>query len=154
MLSSLPILLVSVVLAFTSCTKSHAPKPATPEGVVKEFVQLSAGSKGAQDRKRLSHLCTGKMREAFEGMSDELFRIIYLDSGLTVHDLQFVEVKNEGDLSTVRYRVEVTNPMGTDATREVNEREVQLERANGEWSIRSISVKGSDRLSFTRGMIF
>jgi len=150
-------LIVSIFLLLTGCTKgssvvSHAGK--TPEEVVKMFIEASAGSKQADDRRHLQDLCSGEMRRTFERMNEEAFRMIYLDAKVSVVELKFAEAKVTGDTAKIAYQLTVDNKQGTDPTREVNSREVDLTRVNGAWFIDNIRMRGTDQVAFTRGMLF
>ena len=118
------------------------------------FVEASASSKSAEDRRRLQELCNGDMRRTFERMNEEAFRLIYLDTKVSILDLKFMDTKEEGDTAKVTYQLTVDNKQGTDPTREVNTREVILSRANNAWYIENIRMQGSDQVAFTRGMLF
>lgn len=153
-------LLVAATLALfiTACTKnSSLPAPQagkSPQDVVRMFVEASASSKSAEDRRRLQELCNGDMRRTFERMNEEAFRLIYLDTKVSILDLKFMDTKEEGDTAKVTYQLTVDNKQGTDPTREVNTREVILSRANNAWYIENIRMQGSDQVAFTRGMLF
>jgi len=151
------LVIASLFALVTGCTKSssvasHAGK--SPEEVVKLFIDSSAGSKQAEDRRRLQELCSGEMRRTFERMNEEAFRLIYLDAKVNVVELKFAETKETGDTAKVAYQLTVDNKQGTDPTREVNSREVDLTRVNGAWFIDNIRMRGTDQVAFTRGMLF
>src|SRR5688572_17797015 len=99
--------LIVSFFAFSACTNS-GPAPAvqkgrTPEEVVRSFVELSAGSKAEDDKKRLQELCLGEMRRTFERMNEEAFRLIYLDSKVTILDFKVLESKIDGEAARVAY---------------------------------------------------
>jgi hypothetical protein len=126
----------------------------SPEDTVKRFVELSAGAKAPDDKRLLEELTAGKMRRAFQQMSDESFRIVYLKNAIKIKELKILENATEGVNATVSYSVSVENTQGTDTTNEVNEREVLLTLSQGAWYIESLRPKGSDSIAFTKGMIF
>ena len=139
-----------------ACTKS-SPKAmagASADDVVKSFVELSASARGEFDRKKLQELCAGEMRRTFERMNDEAFKVIYLDSKTAILDFKILESKVEAEAAKVAYQVTVDNRQGTDPTREINQREVDLRREGGAWRIENIRMRGSDQVAFTRGMLF
>ncbi len=147
----------ALALLFSSCTKSDLPSPQAGKSaseVVKMFVEMSAGAKGPEDRKKIQELCMGEMRRTFERMNEEAFRLIYLDSKVTILNFKFLETKEEGNTSKVAYQLTVDNKQGTDPTKEVNSREVDLTKVNNAWYIENIRMKGSDQVAFTRGMLF
>ncbi len=163
------VLTITLVFVLTSCTRScsrteggsapsNAPAAAvrnsTPEDVVKSFIDLSATAKDGAVKAKLEQLCSGEMRRAFERMSDEVFRISYLTSNLKVGDVKVLEAATENETARVRYQIAVENTQGTDPTKEVNEREVELSRSQGVWYIDSIKLKGTDKIAFTNGMMF
>jgi len=148
-------LIFSLCLATTACIRHHNRLVGgPPEEVVREFVMLSANSKGLSDKQALQELCAGSMKNAFEKMTDEVFRISYLNAGLKVRDLKILETETRGDNARVHYKVVVENPHGTDPTQETNEREVDLLHEQGQWLIETVRGQGSDQIVFTRGMIF
>jgi hypothetical protein len=57
-------------------------------------------------------------------------------------------------VAKVRYQVVIENLQGTETTLETNEREAELKKGSNGWAIESIRLKGSDKIAFTRGMIF
>jgi hypothetical protein len=143
------------LFAAVACTRhSSRIANASPEEVVREFVMLSAGSKALSDKRSLQDLCAGDMNAAFDKMTDEVFRISYLNTNLKVRDLKILDSTTQGETARVHYQVVVDNPHGTDPTLETNEREVDLVRQQGQWMIDAIRGKGSDQIAFTRGMIF
>lgn len=147
---------LGLALVFASCNRNSADRMATagPEDVVREFVSISSAAKGVGDRKTLGALCSGEMKNAFDKMTDEVFRISYLNTNLKVHDLKMLETVTQGDTARVHYQIFLDNPHGTDPTSETNEREVELVKRDGHWLIDTIRGKGSDQIAFTRGMIF
>jgi hypothetical protein len=121
---------------------------------VKAFVELSGGAKDVSDRKKLIEMCAGEMRRAFDRMSEEEFKMAYLNEGIKIVDLKIVDSQVTEGSALVRYQVTIENALGTDKTRETNEREVELTSSRGQWYLQSIRLKGSDKIVFTRGMIF
>lgn len=155
-MKKLLVLVFGSIALFLSCTRHQTAPQAgkSAEEVVKVFVQLSASAKEVEDRKRLQDYCSGELRRTFERMNDEAFRLIYLDGKIAILDLKILESKEDKDTARVAYQITVDNKQGTDPTREVNSREVELERSQGAWYIESIRMKGSDQIAFTRGMLF
>ena len=159
----LALLLLTLVMN-SGCTKiSHWASKLTgketvaksvPEDVVKQFVELSAGAKSEGDRIRLQAFCSGEMRRAFERMPPDVFKISYLSNNIKIRSIQILENSIQGDTAKIHYKVEIDNNQGTDPTHEVNEREVELVRAQGDWLIDAIRPRGSEKIAFTRGMIF
>ena len=154
----LPLFVISLALSL-SCTRKQAAlfspsSSRSPEDTVKQFLDISAQAKSKDDRKRLQELCQGDLRRAFERMNDEAFQLIYLDSRVTILEMKILESKTESDAATIGYQVTVDNQQGTDRTKEINQREVELKRTNGTWLISSIRVKGTDQIAFTKGMFF
>ena len=152
---------LAVLLILTSCAKScsrsgegTAVNGNSPDEVVKRFVELSASAKDGADKRKLEELCAGEMRRAFERMTEEVFRISYLTNSLKVNELKILESKADTDTARVHYQVAVENAQGTDATKEINEREVELTRSQGTWYIDSIKLKGTDKVAFMNGMMF
>lgn len=150
------ILFPLVVLSLLSCTKKEKAVPvARPaEEVVKEFVELSARAKSLEDRRTLQDLCAGELKRAFERMSDEEFRLSYLNQQITLKRIQILDQSVEKEAARVHYQVFLQNAQGTDSTQEANEREVELKLSQGAWYIEFIRTRGTDKLAFTRGMIF
>jgi hypothetical protein len=155
--------LLLCVVGFTACIKKAgvpsvdsptASRATTPEGVVRQFVEFSAGATGETDRTKLQDLCSGEMRRAFERMSPEAFKIAYLNNTVKVKDVKIVETKTEGDSAIVIYEVSIENAQGTDTTNESSRRRVELTKSQGNWLVDSIRPEGSDKIAFTRGMIF
>ena len=150
--------LSAVVLVFSACIKrsgapaAHAGR--SPDEVVRSFIELSTTAKEPSDRKKLQELCLGELRRTFERMNDEAFRLIYLDTKVAVLEFKVVESSMQGETAKIHYQVMVDNKQGTDPTRELNSREVDLTRSQGAWYIESIRMKGSDQVAFTRGMLF
>lgn len=145
-------------LGFTACTRPApsapaAVKAATPEDVVRSFVDLSASVKEPGDKQKLQALCSGEMRRAFDRMPDEEFKIAY-GGELKISDVKILESKVDGDLAKIRYSVAVDNNQGTDHTKEENEREVELVKVQDIWLLQTIRTKGVDKIAFTKGMIF
>lgn len=151
-------LLVSVVLlVVVGCTKKQTPAalPTTsPEEVVRGFVKLSGEAKEANDKKKLTDLCSGEMKFAFEEMNDEQFRLFYLNGNLNIQEMKVLSTNINKTEATVLYQVTVENRQGTDVTKEVNEREAVLREGTTGWLIESIRPKGTDKLIFSKGMVF
>lgn len=133
---------------------SQATPQVLPNEVVKTFIELSASAKNIEDKRKLQDQCAGELRRAFERMSDEEFRLSYLSTQVKIEGLKILDSTIQNDSARVRYEVALENHQGTDVTHEVNEREVELSRSQGSWFIEFIRLKGSDKLAFTRGMIF
>jgi len=156
------IIVLSCLILFAGCIKKEGANPAgtsavekkTPEQVVKEFIDLSAGAKELGDREKLKELCVGELRRALERMTDEAFRIGYLNNNVKIKSVRVIESSFENDAAKIRYQVFVDNPQGTDPTTELTEREVGLTKSQGNWFIESIRPVGSDKIAFTRGMMF
>lgn len=158
--------LCALVVFFSACVKKQPEAPSnaaieapgmtskSPEEVVKYFIELSAAAKEDDVRNKLQGLCQGEMRQAFERMTPEAFKISYLDSNLKLKDVKILEKSTENTKAKVVYEVLLDNPTGTDATTETNQREVELVQQQGAWYIETIRPKGSDKIAFTRGMIF
>ncbi len=155
---------IFISLGLASCIrKSTAPTPTvavpspvlkTPEEVVKHFIQISASAKNDTDRKNLEELCSGEMRRAFDKMSADSFRVAYLNNNVKLTEIKIIEARVQNEIAVVRYQVSLDNSQGTDITKESVEREVELSQIQGTWLISSIRPKGSDKIAFTRGMIF
>jgi hypothetical protein len=150
---------LSLILCFliVSCTKlgffkSSATK--SPDEVVRGFIEMSAKARNPQDKQKLEELCSGEMRRVFNRMTDEMFKTSYLASGISLKDVKILETQIESQTARVRYQVSLENTGGTDSTRETNEREVDLTLARGQWYIDSIRISGTDRIAFSRGMVF
>jgi hypothetical protein len=141
-------------LILISCTKKPVVGPATPEEMVKAFVQMSSEVQTAKDRDRLRGLCQGRLKKAFDSISEDVFMVSYVNQPLKVKDLKIIESIEDGNLARVHYQVQVENPNGQDHTEETSEREVELLRVDGQWYLEAIRPKGSDQIAFTRGMIF
>jgi len=142
---------------FSSCTKWHelfTPVGRGPDEILKSFLHLSAGVKGAEDKKKLEGMCSGELRRAFERMSDEMFKLSYQNSQIEIKDLKFTENEVKGDGARLVYRVSIDNRQGTELTHETAEREVEMIRIQGTWFLDSIRARGSDQIAFTRGIIF
>jgi hypothetical protein len=105
-----------------------------------------------------SQLCTierrGEMKAAFEDMNDEQFRLFYLNGNLNIQELKVLSTNINNDQAIVVYQVVVENRQGTDVTKETNEREVVLNQGAGGWLIDSVRPKGTDKLIFSKGMVF
>ncbi len=122
--------------------------------VVKSFVQLSASAKTSQDKKQLIDSSGGNLRRAFERMSEDEFKLTYLSGQLKVEKVDILDTSIQNDVAKVRYQVVIENLQGTETTLETNEREAELKKGANGWAIESIRLKGSDKIAFTRGMIF
>jgi len=147
------------LLFLTSCTRSCSREggvdlPRTPEEAVRRFVDWSAKAKEPVERERLASLCSGELRRAFERMTEESFRVAYLSNSVAVDEFKILASETKDGTAKVHYRVTLKNTQGSDATAEVNEREVELLSSNGAWFVDSIRLVGSDQIAFTRGMIF
>lgn len=151
-------LLPLLFLFQTACTRSGDKvlevKGRTPVETVNEFILLSGTAKKLGDKRRLEELTAGEMRRAFSQMSDEAFKITYLNNLLTINEVKILESSQDGETAKVVYSVSVENAQGTDLTRETNIREVILTPSQGSWYIESLRPRGSDRVAFTKGMIF
>ncbi len=147
-------LLALLSLVLVSCTPTRVTGPTGPEAVVKAFVQMSADIKTPQDRERLASLCQGRLRKAFDALSDDAFMMSYVNQPLKVKSLLIIDSETDGNLARVHYQVNVENPNGQDTTDEISEREVELLKVENQWYLEAIRPKGSDQIAFTRGMIF
>ncbi len=150
-------LLCVATLVSCTCSKfgNFAQKTVTPpDARVREFVELSAGASGLEDKVKIQNQCTGDLRRTFERMNDDAFRLIYLDSKVNIVQFKVLESLTWGQNARVHYEVSIENNQGTDPTKETNEREVDLKLVQGAWAIETIRTKGTDRIAFTRGMIF
>ena len=156
-MKNISILALLLCVVFSSCTKKEeAPtvSSVSPEEVVRNFVSLSSQAKEAQDKVRLSEFCQGDMRAAFEGMTDEQFRLFYLNGNVNIKELRITGITKDKNKATVQYQILVENRQGTDITHETNEREVELSEVPNGWVIEAIRPKGTDKLIFSRGMVF
>jgi hypothetical protein len=142
-----------VGLFFSACTKK-AVKATTPTDAVESFIKLSSSSESKEDKKKLMSLCRGPLLKAFEKMSEDVFQISYLSGNINVKQIQIIDSKTDESIATVVYRVLVDNQQGSEATEESNEREVDLVKNEGNWYLYSIRPKGSDKIAFTKGMLF
>lgn len=151
-------LLITLLIFSFGCIKKNqletASVAANPTDVVRTFVELSAASKTPEDKKKLLVSCGGELKRAFERMSDEEFKLIYLSGQLRVEKLEIIKTDIQNDSALIHYRVIVENNQGTETTKETNEREVQLKKTDSGWVIDAIRLKGTDQLAFTRGMMF
>ena len=147
-----------IFLSFVCCTKqkdSEALKEGrTPEDTIRAFIDVSSGAKDLNSREELKKLCIGELRRAIDRMSDEIFQLSYMDARIKVLDLKILEKNIKKDTAVIRYRLSVENLQGDDSTRYLSEREVELIRSQGKWYIEYIRSSGSDKIAFTRGMIF
>lgn len=147
------------LIVFGACTKfqmgrTSSPVELSPADTVKTFVELSASAKTPEDRKKLLEACGGDFKKAFERMSDEEFKLTYLSGDIKVEKFEVLDTSTQADTSKVHYRVMVENKQGTETTQESNEREAELRKEAKGWVIEAIRVKGSDKVAFTRGMMF
>jgi len=151
------LILISLI-AFLGCTRN--PKSQTssvennPDAVVTTFVELSVASKTAEDKKKLLNSCGGDLKRAFERMTDDEFKLVYLSGQLKVEKMEILKTQIQNDTASVHYRVSIENKQGTEVTQETNEREAQLRKNTSGWVIEAIRMKGTDKLAFTRGMMF
>ena len=152
-------ILLILLIVCISCTKKtqtnemKLSQMSAPE-VVKSFVQLSASAKTSQDKKQLIDSSGGDLRRAFERMSEDEFKLTYLSGQLKVEKVDILDTSIQNDVAKVRYQVVIENLQGTETTLETNEREAELKKGANGWAIESIRLKGSDKIAFTRGMIF
>ncbi|MCX6102560.1 MAG: hypothetical protein NT000_04775 [Proteobacteria bacterium] len=152
-------LILIVPFLFLACTKfklmeSTAPVIQSPTEIVKLFVQLSASAKSPGDKRRLIEASGGDFKRAFERMSDEEFKLTYLNGQIKIENINVLDSVIEVDKAKVRYQVSLENKQGTETTLETNEREVELRKGDSGWLIEAIRLKGSDKIAFTRGMMF
>lgn len=151
-------ILFAFLVFFLGCIKNPSTQSASvqqsPTDVVKMFVELSASSKSTEDKKRLIDSCAGDLKRALERMTDEEFKLVYLSSQIKVEKMEILNSDIQGDIATVHYRVSVENKQGTETTQETNEREVQLHKNSNGWVIEGIRLRGTDKVAFTRGMMF
>ena len=150
--------LLCALLFLCACTKKQAavapPVDAGPEQAVRQFVEMSAGVKSVEDRQKLAALCQGRMKRAFDGLSEDAFMITYVNQPMKIKAIHILSSQVDGNLGRIHYKVEVDNPGGQDATLEVSEREVEMLKVDGQWYLEAIRPKGSDQVAFTRGMFF
>jgi len=156
MKTSLLVVLVSCLGLMGCHKKSEAPlvEKTSPESVIRKFVDLSAQAKELSDRNRLADFCSGNMKAAFEQMTDEQFRLFYLNGNIEVQEFKILSTNRDTNKAKIVYQVTVENRQGTDITKEVNEREVELLEVPTGWLIEAVRPKGLDKLVFSRGMIF
>lgn len=152
-------LILVFFLFFGACIKKQSVEtmklselPA-PE-VVRVFVQLSASATTMSDKKNLIESTGGELRKAFERMTDEEFKLTYLSGELKVEKVDILDTAIQNDSAKVRYQVVIENSQGTETTQETNEREAELKKTSAGWVVEAIRLKGSDKIAFTRGMIF
>jgi hypothetical protein len=151
-----------LLLFFVACIKNSTTPTASvsktvdagPSDVVKTFVNLSATAKSLEDKTRLVESCGGDFKTAFERMSEEEFKLTYLSGQIKVENLEVLDSSVDKEVAKVHYRVSVENKQGTETTQETNEREAILRKGVSGWVIEAIRLKGSDKLAFTRGMMF
>jgi uncharacterized protein YcfL len=147
---------------FVGCIKnSNTPTPtsfnvsdAVPFEIVKRFVNLSATAKTLGDKVKLVELCGGEFKNAFDRISEDEFKLTYLTGQIKVENIEILDSSVDKDMAKVHYRVSIENKQGTETTQETNEREAILKKSNSGWVIEAIRLKGSDKLAFTRGMMF
>lgn len=142
------------LLVLVSCTRSQTSETANPAQMVELFVRMSSDVKSPTDKQRLAQLCQGRLKKAFDAISDEVFLVSYVNQPIKIKNLQVISTAVDGNLARVHYQVQVENPHGQDPTEETNEREVEMLRVDGQWYLEAIRPKGSDQIAFTRGMIF
>lgn len=150
-------LLSFTLLLFSACNRWTENIPflsKSPDAVVKIFLETSAGAKSSKDKQKISDFCAGAMKAAIDDMSDEAFKLTYLDAKITVREIKILEASENGDEAKVKYEVTLENAGGTEPTEEINQREVELTKAGGKWYVESIFLTGTDKVAFTRGMIF
>ena len=155
----LPVVALILVSLLASCVKKNSDPgsvsaEAAPDAVVKRFVEVSAGVKADGDREKLTQLCQGELRRAFERMTPEAFRVAYMSNSVKLKEFKVLETKVTDGVARVAYQVVLDNPQGTDATVETSSREVELVLSGNTWLIENIKPKGHDEIAFTRGMIF
>lgn len=152
-------LILFLVLFSAGCVKnqqSQSPNLSqlTAPEVVKTFVQMSATAKDLSDKKILLEATGGGLRGAFERMTDEEFKLTYLSGQLKIEKIEIIDTSVQNDSAKVRYQVVIENSQGTETTQETNEREAELKKVASGWVVEAIRLKGSDKIAFTRGMIF
>lgn len=145
---------IAIILALAACTQKPSSEALRPEALVESFVRMSSDVKSPEDLKKLSDLCQGRMKKAFEAISSETFLVSYVNQPIKIKSLKVLQAAEDGNLARVHYVVETENPNGQEPTVESNEREVELLRVDGNWYLEAIRPKGSDQIAFTRGMIF
>ncbi|MBI1861795.1 MAG: hypothetical protein HYR96_12845 [Deltaproteobacteria bacterium] len=149
--------LLCVLVILSACTKipffTRSAQQA-PDEVVQAFLNLSASASDLKDKKAIQELCHGELKRIFERMSDEMFTMSYMSKGVVLKDMKVVQSMVDKDVARIRYQVKVENKQGIDPTQEMNEREVELSRVDGQWRIDSIRPVGSDQIAFSRGMVF
>jgi len=155
-MKKLSFILFLSLLSVTSCTqvKKWFGGKSTPDSVVRQFIELSAQARTSLDKEKLAGMCVGEMKEAFQKMSDENFRLTYLGNNLQLKDIEITETKSEGEQAKVTYKVKVLNNQGQDPTMEENIREAWLVQNGDQWNILSIKPIGKDQVAFTKGMMF
>ncbi len=146
-------LFLSVLFACT-CQKDASVGASSPEEAVHTFVMLSAQAKDPSDKAKLAALCSGPLKRALEGLSEDVFRMSYLNSKIDVKEVRVLEKVLKENTAQVRYQVVLQNQQGADPTQEMNEREVDLVLQNHGWFLEDIRPKGKDQVAFTHGMIF
>lgn len=148
---------MSFLIALNGCVKkepSPVPNAKSPEEVVRTFVRLSGEAKEVTDKSKLSDLCTGDMKNALIEINDEQFRLFYLSGNVNIQELKILSTNISQAKATIVYQVLVENRQGTDITKELNEREAVLGEGPNGWLIESIRPRGTDKLIFSRGMVF
>ncbi len=147
--------LILLLLVVPSCTRhSQMVANSSPEEVVKRFVDLSINARDISDKEKIQALCSQELKRVFQRMNPEAFKLIYVDSKITLLEFKVIAFSQEVDTAKVTYEVSVENNQGADPTREINQREVTLQRSQGQWFIDSIRTSGTDRIAFTKGMLF
>lgn len=107
-----------------------------------------------KDKRVISEMCHGELKRIFERMSDEMFTMSYLSRQVVLDGIRILESNIDKDIARIRYEVKAQNKQGTDPTIEINTREVELTKVDGQWRIDSIRPRGSDQIAFSRGMVF
>ncbi len=146
--------LIAIILALAGCTQKASVEAIRPEALVESFVRMSSDVKSSEDLKKLSGMCQGRMKKAFDGISSESFEVSYVNQPIKIKNLRILQAAEDGNLARVHYLVETENPNGQEPTIEASEREVELLKVDGNWYLEAIRPKGSDQIAFTRGMIF
>jgi len=151
--------LICFVLLPVGCTKKIPEKVQSataplPEEVVRKFVFLSGQAQELLDKEKLSEMCSGAMKQALAEMNPEQFRLYYLNDNLSVQDFKILSTSKTGVQAKVVYQITIENRQGTDITKEVNQREVDLMETPQGWLIESIRPSGTDKLIFTKGLVF
>jgi len=146
-----------ILIPFCGCVKkevSTASPPKSPEEVIRSFVRLSGEAKEVSDKAKLGELCSGEMKSALAEINDEQFRLFYLTGNVNIQELKILSTISNDSQATIIYQVVVENRQGTDVTKETNEREAVLKQGATGWLIESIRPKGTDKIIFSKGMVF